>query len=345
VIFVDYPFHGQTQKGVKMFEKELEIGQHAVIEAMRMTRTVQDELAGKDAITKADKSPVTIADFAAQAVVCKTLNDHFPDIPIVAEERSDALKKPEHREILDKIFYFIDNDAKIKEILDQDNLLPSIDLGGDEPGNGVFWTLDPVDGTKGFLRGQQFAIALALIVEGNVRAGILGCPRLSIPPYQSTQGFLFYAVKGEGTRLLNVETGETRDVHVSEITDPFKMRFVESYVSAHSNQDKQMYIARMLKTEKEPVRMDSQVKYGVLATGNAEIYLRIPNPKTPDYREKIWDHAAGSLVVEEAGGVVTDILGKKLDFSAGKTLKNNRGVFASVPVVHNLIIELLEEMA
>lgn len=327
-----------------MFEQELETGQHAVMEAMRITRTIQDELTGKDTITKADKSPVTIADFAAQAVVCRILNNHFPDTPIVAEERSQALQKPEHREILDKILYYIDNDSKVKEILDKDNLFQSIDLGGGEPNNGVFWTLDPVDGTKGFLRGQQFAIALALIVEGKIQLGILGCPNLSLPHHQSTQGYLLFAVKGLGTRLVNGETGETQKVHVSDTTDPLKMRFVESYESSHSHLDKQLQIARMLKMEQEPVRMDSQVKYGVVAAGNAEIYLRIPNPKTPDYREKIWDHAAGSLVVEEAGGIVTDISGKKLDFNTGKTLKNNRGIIASVPIVHNMIIEIVEEM-
>jgi HAL2 family 3'(2'),5'-bisphosphate nucleotidase len=327
-----------------MFEQELETGHHAVMEAMRITRTIQDELTGKDTITKSDKSPVTIADFAAQAVVCRIVNSYFPDTPIVAEESSQALQKPEHREILEKILYYIDKDTKVKEILNKDNLFQSIDLGGGEPNNEVFWTLDPVDGTKGFLRGQQFAIALALIVEGEVRLGILGCPNLNIPHHQSTQGFLLFAIKRQGTRLVNAETGETQKVCVSDISDPPKMRFVESYVSSHSNLDLQLQIARMLKMEQEPVRMDSQVKYGVLATGNAEIYLRIPNPKTPDYREKIWDHAAGSLVVEEAGGVVTDIFGKKLDFNTGKTLKNNRGIFASVPVVHNLIIEILEEM-
>jgi 3'(2'), 5'-bisphosphate nucleotidase len=88
--------------------------------------------------------------------------------------------------------------------------------------------------------------------------------------------------------------------------------------------------------------MDSQAKYGVMAAGNAEIYLRIPNPKTPGYREKIWDHAAGSLIVEEAGGVVTDILGNKLDFSAGKTLANNRGVFASVPSIHDHVVGIIK---
>jgi 3'(2'), 5'-bisphosphate nucleotidase len=81
-----------------------------------------------------------------------------------------------------------------------------------------------------------------------------------------------------------------------------------------------------------------------MASGNAEIYLRIPNPKTPDYKEKIWDHAAGSIVVEEAGGKVTDISGNKLDFSAGKTLRNNSGIFASVPSIHQHILEIIKKL-
>jgi HAL2 family 3'(2'),5'-bisphosphate nucleotidase len=328
-----------------MFENELKTGRQAVLEAMRISRTVQKELAREDCITKKDKSPVTIADFTAQAIVCKILTDHFPEIPIVGEERSDVLKKPEHKEVLDKIIHYIENDAKISEILNRENLFRSIDLGGGEPTNQTSWTLDPVDGTKGFLRGQQFAIALALIVEGEVKLGILGCPNLTLPDRQSNQGCLFFAIKNQGTQWLNVESGETRNVNCSSISDPKMMRFVESYESAHSNQDMQLQIARTLEMERDPVRLDSQVKYGIVAAGNAEIYLRIPNPKTPDYREKIWDHAAGSLVVEEAGGVVTDIFGKKLDFSAGKTLKNNSGVVASVPSVHDRILGIIRNLA
>ena len=328
-----------------MFEKELEVGQKAVLEAMRLSRTVQKELAREDCITKKDKSPVTIADFTAQAIVCKLLSDHFPAIPIVGEERADVLKKPEHKEILDKILYYIQADAKISEILNKENLMQSIDLGGGEPNGQLFWALDPVDGTKGFLRGEQFAIALALIHGGEVRLGILGCPNLTLPDRQAGQGYLLFAIKGRGTQLLNVESGETRKVQVSDFTDPKVMRFVESYESGHSDQELQLAISRKLEMEKEPVRLDSQVKYAIVATGNAEIYLRIPNPKTPDYREKIWDHAAGCLIVEEAGGVVTDVFGKKLDFTAGKTLKNNSGVFASVPAVHDRILGIIKELA
>lgn len=327
-----------------MLENELKTGRQAVLQAMLISRTVQKELAREDCITKKDKSPVTIADFTAQAVVCKILTHHFPDIPIVGEERSDALKKPENQETLDKIFHYIENDSKINEILNRENLFQSIDLGGGEPTNQTFWTLDPVDGTKGFLRGEQFAIALALIVKGEVKLGILGCPNLTLPDQQSNRGYLFFAIKNQGTQLLNVESGETRKVNCSSISDPKMMRFVESYESSHSNQDLQLQIARTLEMERDPVRLDSQVKYGIVATGNAEIYLRIPNPKTPDYREKIWDHAAGSLVVEEAGGIVTDISGKTLDFSTGKTLKNNSGIFASIPSVHDRILGIIKSL-
>ncbi len=327
-----------------MFEKEMEIGQHAVIEAMRISRTVQQELTKGDSITKADKSPVTIADFAAQAIICRILKKNFPDIPIAAEEKSDALKKPENETILKKILYYIANDTKVSNLPDKEHLFQDIDLGGGEPVDDIFWTLDPIDGTKGFLRGEQFAIALALLVKGEVQLGILGCPNLKLPEAGCPDGCLFFAARGGGAHTLDMESKKTKQVGVSTITNPEKMRFVESYVSAHSNLDMQLQIARILKMERDPVQMDSQAKYGVMAAGNAEIYLRIPNPKTPDYKEKIWDHAAGSLIVEEAGGVVTDILGNKLDFSAGKTLANNRGVFASVPSIHDHVVGIIKEL-
>lgn len=327
-----------------MFDKELEIGKKAVITAMGITALVQRDLSSNDSITKADRSPVTIADFTSQAVICRILKDKFPDLPIVAEENSDALKKPENEEILRRIIQYIDKDKKTKKILNRDNLFESIDLGCGEPGDKVFWALDPIDGTKGFLRGEQFAIALALIVKGDVRLGILGCPNLQIQGDQSDSGYLIFAVRGKGAELVNIEKNKTQTIGVSTISEPGKMRFVQSYESAHGNLELQLEISRILKMEKPPLQMDSQVKYGFVSTGNAEIYLRIPNPKTPDYKEKIWDHAAGSIIVEEAGGTVSDIFGSRLDFSAGKTLKNNTGIFVSIPSIHKKILEIIENL-
>jgi 3'(2'), 5'-bisphosphate nucleotidase len=317
-----------------MLQKE--IGLQAVGAAMGLAATIQKELAGRYTLTKTDRSPVTIADFAVQALVCKVLSSHFPGIPIVGEEDSLAIRKPENRELLARIIHYL---KKCDAPLEEEEICDCIDLGGAEP-NGTFWTLDPIDGTKGFLRGEQFAIALALLQGGQVRLGILGCPNL--PP--ETGGTLFWAIPGQGSWKIPASGGSAEPIRASAKTDPQRMKFVESYESSHSDKGTQLEISRLLKISSPPEQMDSQVKYGIVAAGEADIYLRIPNPATLDYREKIWDHAAGSLIVDEAGGWVSDIDGKKLDFSAGKTLRNNRGILASNGRIHSRVLEIIAEL-
>jgi 3'(2'), 5'-bisphosphate nucleotidase len=81
--------------------------------------------------------------------------------------------------------------------------------------------------------------------------------------------------------------------------------------------------------------MDSQAKYGVVARGEAALYLRFPSPQSPNYREKIWDHAAGALIVEESGGRVTDMYGQALCFDCGYEMRRNCGIIASNGVLHD----------
>ena len=76
-------------------------------------------------------------------------------------------------------------DKRINEILD------NIDHGNGEPAD-LFWTLDPIDGTKGFLRGDQYAVALALIKEGKPVLGVLGCPNLPFDD-KSNNGTLMFS--------------------------------------------------------------------------------------------------------------------------------------------------------
>ena len=63
------------------------------------------------------------------------------------------------------------------------------------------WTLDPIDGTKGFLRGEQYAVCLALLVDSSVEVGVIGCPNLPLDPQKpdGQKGCLFIAVRGQGT--------------------------------------------------------------------------------------------------------------------------------------------------
>jgi 3'(2'), 5'-bisphosphate nucleotidase len=86
--------------------------------------------------------------------------------------------------------------------------------------------------------------------------------------------------------------------------------------------------------------MDSQCKYAAVAQGDASVYLRLPT--SSDYTEKIWDHAAGCLVVTEAGGCVSDVAGRPLDFSRGRTLSANRGVVATNGRLQSAVLDAVD---
>lgn len=311
------------------YEKELKIAVSAVRAASRVCRAVQADLVTAATLEKKDKSPVTVADFASQAVVCGALKAAFPDVPVVGEEDSKELREDAAAELRAKVAAH----AGMSEA----DALDAIDHGGFAPGSGrdksesTYWTLDPIDGTKGFLRGQQYAVALGLIEDGKVVLGVLGCPNLD-------DGLLMTAVRGQGAKRLSLE-GEGIDgqaVNVSGVSIPADANFCESVESGHSDQDASVKIAAALGITAEPYRIDSQCKYAAVARGDAAIYLRLPT--RPGYREKIWDHAAGMIVVEEAGGTVTDVRGRALDFSLGRQLEDNRGIIATNGEFHERVV-------
>lgn len=99
-------------------------------------------------------------------------------------------------------------------------------------------------------------------------------------------------------------------------------------------------IAEKLGVQAPPVRIDSQAKYGALARGDGAIYLRFPYK---GYREKIWDHAAGAIVVAEAGGLVTDASGNDLDFSKGRFLDLDTGIIATNKQLMPSLLKAVQE--
>jgi HAL2 family 3'(2'),5'-bisphosphate nucleotidase len=314
----------------------------AVRLASTVTQSVQKNLVTQDTLEKKDRSPVTVADFASQAVICKALADAFPGDPVVGEEDAKELREPGNSALLDSVARHV---ATALGSADREQTLQWIDRGGATPDSGMkrYWTLDPIDGTKGFLRAQQYAIALALIENGEVVLGVLGCPNLPSSDGggqgEPGAGVLMAALRGGGaeTMPLNDATTNGTAIRVSEEDDPARARFCESVESGHSNQSDSAKIAELLGITAEPVRMDSQAKYAAVGRGEASIYLRLPT--RADYREKIWDHTAGAIVVEEAGGTVTDALGKPLDFTLGRTLEDNRGIIATNGLIHSRVVQ------
>ena len=297
----------------------------AVIEAGRVCRRIQAEMVGADTLQKKDRSPVTVADFAAQAVICRALTKHCPTIPIVAEESTADLRQPAQAEMRRRLGQFLPD-------WPEDGILDAIERGNQQPGE-CFFTLDPIDGTKGFLRGGQYAQALALIDRGQVVMGWLGCPNLD-EAGSGGPGVVLTAERGGVGMATGFDGKDLGPLKMTAAGGNAPVRFLESVESGHSNHEMQARVVGLFGDTADTVRVDSQVKYALLATGRAEIYLRLPAPTSPDYREKIWDHAAGALMVETAGGVVTDALGKPLDFTCGKKLFNNRGVVAATATLH-----------
>ena len=303
--------------------------------ASRVTRRLQQSLQGSF-LTKDDRSPVTVADYAAQALVSLTLPCGEA---IVGEETAKALEGADGRETLDKVVAAVR--SELPDVT-ADEVCAAVDRCSDAGGaSGRFWVLDPIDGTKGFLRGAQYAIALGLMEDGEVVGGVLGCPNL---PSVSGQGCLFVAARGAGAHELPFEEDEgmPRRIGVSAVASSVDAAFCESAEAMHSDHDRHARIAGRLGVTAPPVRMDSQCKYGAIARGDASIYLRLPSSKT--YREKIWDHAAGFIVVSEAGGAVTDAYGRPLDFSMGRTLDGNRGVVATNGLLHGVVLDAAAEV-
>ena len=327
---------------IELNSAEIRFALKAARQAALLVKDIQTEMVS-GSLTKGDKSPVTIADFASQALISHLLQSTFPNDPLVAEEDSSALQISENYQTLAAITKFVK--TRIKNA-NSESISKWIDYGNSKPTN-RFWTLDPIDGTKGFLRGEQYAVAFALIIQGRVDIGVLACPNLADGRTQNIggPGSLIVAQRGQGAWTTDLfGSMQFSQLHVSEITEPTQTRFLRSFEAGHTNVSQLDLIGQAMGVTVEPVRLDSQAKYSILAAGAGDALFRLISEKAPNYREKIWDQAAGSIICEEAGGKITDLDGNLLDFTQGRTLSKNRGVLATNGFLHNAALEAIKSV-
>lgn len=303
--------------------------------AAHVTRRVQSEdTLVADAVEKAGNEPVTVADYASQALVLHTLRLHFPNVRIVSEEASSSLRANTGTRVLQRVRALV-SDA-IGEIVSESEVCDWIDHAGD-PSSELAIALDPIDGTKGFLRREQYAIAVGILERGEAVGGVLVCPRLKSHDGER-EGVVFTALRGAGAFERTLGENDPFRIKTSSTTRASEVRVLASVEASHGDPRLVDDLIQTLGLG-EKVRIDSQVKYGVLARGGAEVYLRPRS--TPSYRDHIWDHVAGVVIAAEAGARVTDIDGKVLDFSLGGRLENNRGVLATHGPMHDAIVAAL----
>ncbi|EJT52731.1 3'(2'),5'-bisphosphate nucleotidase [Trichosporon asahii var. asahii CBS 8904] len=323
-----------------------------------------------DTVIKKDKSPVTVADLSAQALISLHLIPAFPKDEIIGEEDTSELRRNDA--LCDKVVSLVNegftrvSGPMQNDTFSKDQILDAIDKGSAAGGpKGRFWTIvsylslieltpqDPVDGTSGFIRHQQYAVCLALIVDGEVELGVIGCPNLGPEPAKigeevvpNGKGVLMVAVRGEGSYSRPL----TEDKYTRLTLPPMPpadnpLTFLESVEAGHSAHGIQKRIGELLGVQRPSLRMDSQAKYACLARGEGGVYLRIPTKYSggKEYQEKVWDHASGALLIAESGGVCSDMRGKPLDFTQGRTLKANEGIVAAGKEMHEKAVKAVQE--
>ncbi|XP_031256315.1 PAP-specific phosphatase HAL2-like [Pistacia vera] len=368
------------------YSKELDVAVRAVQMACFLCQKVQENFISKSnnqVHSKDDNSPVTVADWSVQATVSWLLSESFgsKNVSIVAEEDVQSLSKAEAAGLLEAVVKTVNNClAEAPRFGLQGPLIPlgtsevleAISRCNSNGGpKGRFWALDPVDGTLGFVRGDQYAVALSLIENGEPVVGVLGCPnypmrkewlsyhhryhriisKLTPPTSESwDKGCVMYARRGSGEAWIQpliqgnkklVWPNSARPVNVSSIENPALATFCEPVEKSNSSHSFTAGLAHSVGVRKQPLRVYSMVKYAAIGRGDAEIFMKFARS---GYKEKIWDHAAGAVIIEEAGGVVTDAGGRPLDFSRGIYVEGlDRGIIACAGAkLHEKIIKAVD---
>jgi 3'(2'), 5'-bisphosphate nucleotidase len=297
-------------------------------------------LAADSVMDKGAAGPATVADLAGQVAAIRALRSaEGPRCRIMAEESLDEVDRLGGDALVERVVRAL-QDAGLALSRDEvrDTLAAGIDAGG---ADGECWALDPLDGTKGYLRGGQFAIAVGLLRDGVPVAGAVAAPRLAVRSTDAGAGVVFLAAAGQGAwqeELLAASGGARTPVRARPWSRGDAIRLGGSVERAHSASDALEAAASALGTV-VPVRVDSQAKYALVARGDADAYVR--RSPSPGYRECAWDHVAGALVAREAGCTVTDVHGRPMDFGGGRRLAASEGVLCAAPGLHPALLAAL----
>jgi 3'(2'), 5'-bisphosphate nucleotidase len=348
------------------YSHELHIALLSVQRASLLTKRVLHAV-DKGALDKSDASPVTIADFGAQALLISAIHHNFPSDRFIGEEAADALRADDA--LCERVWKLVESthlddeesEGLLGAVRSKREMLDLIDLGGPGKSAGAdgkgerLWILDPVDGTAAFMKGQQYAVCLALAEGGEQKIGVLGCPNLKLDGGQVKEdsvdtnghGLVLSAVQGQGACIRPMSTGKLASPQpldkIRDVEDTSKLRWVDSVSGSTITPKNHRAIAEKLGASWPGTELWSmQMKYVALAVGACDVMVRIPPRK--DYRASVWDHAGGQLILREAGGMLTDTRGEPFDFGLGRKLQKNFGLVAASARVQAKVLDAVKEV-
>ncbi len=280
---------------------------------------------------KSDLSPVTAADLALQAILIDGLTERFGPIPVVGEESTAVFTGAGGADLRERVAGLV---RLARPGLATEGLDRAIDRGGDDGTGAEHWVIDPIDGTRGYLRGQQYCVCLSLIRDGIPVVGIAGCPRLG------ERGWLMAAVRGGGGALWRLDDLGGRPI-VPRASDPNRGTLV-ACESPGATDRARTRLRRMAELIGGPLivrPMESQCKFVLVATGEADVAIRLASFDPAKNRDMVWDYAGAVVFAEEAGARMTDCDGNPLRFGRGRAIDRNRGIICAPQWLHDRVID------
>jgi 3'(2'), 5'-bisphosphate nucleotidase len=215
--------------------------------------------------------------------------------------------------------------------------------------------MDPIDGTATFLKGEQYAVSLALVEDGKEVVGVLGCANLK--PVDDTVaestidkdglGLMLTAVRGQGTTIRKMDFSGLQPAQpldsVAKASSPAEAQIINYSSGSTSRHDLIRKLASSFGAKFPNIELySSHIRYAALLVGGGDFQLRIPS--SDDVVMHIWDHAGAQLILTEAGGKVTDLDGKDMDFGAGRDLSRNNGLLAARQGIHAAVLESMKKI-
>jgi 3'(2'), 5'-bisphosphate nucleotidase len=268
------------------YARELEVARELALRAGTLILGYRG--VGVDVFLKPGDEPVTRADREASELIVAGLSHAFPADVIVSEEAAD----------------------------DPRRLAPGARV----------WFVDPLDGTKDFIRGLSgFAVMIGLCVDGRPCLGVI---------YQPVGARLFVAADGAGARLFTDEDESERVLAVSTVGTPERIRLVAS--ASHRTDDIDR-VKSALGVDDELNVGSVGLKLGLIALGERDLYVN------PSSKCKMWDTCAPEALLTQAGGRLSDIHGRPLRYDRAD-LWHSAGLLASNSLVHDAVVEKLRPL-
>ena len=299
------------------FNKELSLAIKLVKKASKITEWFRKEKVLS--FKKEDESPVTLADFASQIFIISKIKELFPKDQIIAEEDSGA-------------FINLNVEDIIKNCFNSLNLVIEDDFKGTLNYRGSIskrqWTIDPIDGTKGFQKHLAYAIGIGFMVQSEP----IVCA-ISVPNYNERNLTIFSAEKNHGAKVSYGNQNFTL-IKVSE------NKIIKNFRMCHSLHYDKPWVkdfGRSLGITNF-VQMDSMAKFCMVADSTADLYVKPLNIK----RSFTWDFLPGDLLVKEAGGSITDLNGNSIKYLDEKCIVTAPGLIASNGVLHKDLLNSLK---